>query len=322
MSPYEWRWLGISLAVLAVFLGLSIGFTMTHQGRLPMTPKIDPVKTILSDAMFQHPGVTRIGPNHYRAVIVARQFAFDPAKLEVPVGARVDFYITSADVVHGFELPDSDVNVEVFPGYVAHVHAKFRKTGRFLTVCNQYCGIGHQNMLGDFAVVTKAAYKKNLAAGVALASASAVPLAGVIMVIGPAAIADGKSVFASNCAGCHQATGKGVPGAFPPLAGTLTEYTISAPGRVVLAHILLDGLKGPIKAGAKAYNGVMPAWGTQLKDQQIADVVDYIATAWNNNKALPKSFKPFDPAEIARERTPALSASAVDAERTKLLAHH
>jgi heme/copper-type cytochrome/quinol oxidase subunit 2 len=309
MSRYEWRWIITSLAVLAVFLAMSIGFTMSHPGRLPMTPQTDPVQKILAGPMFSHPGVTRLGPHHYRAVIIARQFAFDPASITVPAGARVDFFLTSADVVHGFELPDSDVNVEVFPGYVAHVHATFRKPGAFLTVCNQYCGIGHQTMLGKFAVLSKAAYQKSLTAATAVAPAGG--MAG--------RIADGKTLFASDCAGCHQATGRGLPGAFPPLAGSLGEYNSPA-GRAVLAHVLLFGLNGPLKANGKSYNGVMPAWA-QLKDGQIAHLLDYIETAWGNAKALPKSFKPFTAAEIAQNRTPALTPAAVAAEHARLPAH-
>ena len=316
MSRYEWRWIVIALAVLAVFLAMSIGFTMSHPGRLPMTPKVDPVGKILAGPMFSHPGVTRLGPHHYRAVIIARQFSFDPASIKVPAGARVDFYLTSADVVHGFELPDSAVNVELFPGYVAHVSATFRKPGRFLIACDQYCGIGHQAMLGKFAVLSKAAWRKSLTAA---ATPAAPALSGVMAAIGPARIADGKAIFSANCAGCHQATGQGMPGAFPPLAGSLGEYD-SAAGRAVLAHVLLFGLNGPLTANGKTYNGVMPAWA-QLKDGQIAHLLDYIETAWGNARALPPSFKPFTAAEIAHDRTPALSPAAVAAEHARLPAH-
>jgi heme/copper-type cytochrome/quinol oxidase subunit 2 len=311
LSRYEWRWIAIALTGLAVFLGLSIGFTMSHRGRLPMTPKIDPVQKILAGPLFSHPGVTRLGPGHYRAVIVARQFSFDPDSIKVPVGARVDFYITSADVVHGFEMPGSNMNVEVFPGYVAHVHERFRHPGSFRTVCNQYCGIGHQTMLGKFAVLSKAAYRKSLTVAAAPAAT------GMIVGIAAAPIADGKTLFGADCTGCHQATGQGLPGAFPPLAGSLSEYNAAA-GRKVLAHILLFGLNGPIKAKGKTYNGVMPAWGAQLKDKQIADLLDYIETAWGNTKALPKFFKPFVAAEIAKDRTPKLTPAMVAAEHAKL----
>lgn len=317
MSRYEWRWLGISVGVLAIFLGVSIGFVMTHPGRLPMTPKIAPVAAILADPMFSHPGITRLGPHRYRAVVIAHQFAFDPALMTVPVDARVDFYITSADVVHGFELPGTVVNVEVFPGYVAHVHQVFHKTGVYLDVCDQYCGAAHQNMIGKFVVATPAAYRQSVAT-----AANPAPAPGLPAAFSTTALAEGAAVYTANCAGCHQATGQGVAGAFPPLAGGLQGYTASAAGRLTITHILLFGLNGPIEAAGKPYNGVMPAWGAQLNDHQIAAVIDYIVTAWSNAKTLPKDFAPLTAASVATTRTPALSAHAVAAERAALPPHH
>ncbi len=306
MSRAEWRWLGISVAFLAVFLGVSIGFVMTHPGRIPTTPKIAPVAALLAGPMFSHPGVIRLGPHHYRAVVIAHQFAFNPATMTVPVNARVDFYITSADVMHGFELPGTVINVEVFPGYVAHVHQTFTKAGTYLAVCDQYCGVAHQDMLGKFVVATPAAYRQSVLAVAKPAVASDRPEAA------------GAVVYAAHCAGCHQATGQGIGGAFPPLAGSLGNYSASAAGRLTITHVLLFGLNGPIKAAGKPYNGVMPAWGAQLSDLQIADVLDYIETAWNTAGSLPKNPVQFTAASTAAARTPALTASAVAAERATL----
>jgi cytochrome c oxidase subunit 2 len=83
---------------------------------------------------------------------VAHIFAFDPAKISVPVGARVTFYVTSADVEHGFSIPDTGVNTMVTPGWVSEVSHTFKKAGTYLLVCNEYCGSGHQLMAGSVEV--------------------------------------------------------------------------------------------------------------------------------------------------------------------------
>ena len=69
-------------------------------------------------------------------------------------------------------------------------------------------------------------------------------------------VAAGRQVFTKNCQACHQATGRGLPGAFPPLVGS--EWAVGSPE--VLARILLNGFQGPVTVAGGTYNGAMPAW--------------------------------------------------------------
>ena len=69
----------------------------------------------------------------------------------MPVGAHVTFYVTSPEVEHGFSVPETGVNTMVTPGWADHTHT-FRTPGKFLLVCNEYCGAGHQIMAGDIEV--------------------------------------------------------------------------------------------------------------------------------------------------------------------------
>jgi mono/diheme cytochrome c family protein len=94
----------------------------------------------------------------------------------------------------------------------------------------------------------------------------------------PSATIDGKVVFTNLCASCHQATGLGVPGAFPPLAGS---SWVTGDERTV-ARILLRGISGPIDVNGVVYNGVMPAFGT-LKDEELAAVGTYIRAGFGNS---------------------------------------
>ncbi len=87
----------------------------------------------------------------------------------------------------------------------------------------------------------------------------------------------GAEVYAT-CSACHQANGQGVPGAFPPLAGS--EW-VNGKGDIPIA-IVLHGLQGPLTVKGQKYNGVMAPWGTTFNDDQIAAVVTYIRSQWGN----------------------------------------
>jgi mono/diheme cytochrome c family protein len=101
-----------------------------------------------------------------------------------------------------------------------------------------------------------------------------------------AAIADpvaaGQRIYANNCASCHQASGQGIPGAFPPVVGS--EWVTGSPETLTL--VLLHGLQGPIEVAGQAYNGAMPAWKDLLKDEEIAAVATYLRQ-WGSNSAPP-----------------------------------
>ena len=93
----------------------------------------------------------------------------------------------------------------------------------------------------------------------------------------------GKKVFAANCQTCHQANGQGVPGQYPPLAGS--EFTNGGSRR--MAMIVLKGLQGPVKVKGQEFgSAVMQPWDKTLTDQKIADVMTYERSDWGN-KASP-----------------------------------
>ena len=115
--------------------------------------------------------------------------------------------------------------------------------------------------------------------------------AALLLLAAPARAAEtaGPALFAQNCSACHQATGRGIPGAFPALAGD--PYVKGDPHPLV--KTLLNG------------RGGMPRFGDQLSDAQIAAVLTYVRGAWGN--ASP----PLTPALVASLRTgPAPSATS------------
>lgn len=88
----------------------------------------------------------------------------------------------------------------------------------------------------------------------------------------------GKRVFNQICITCHQANAQGVPGVYPPLAGS--EWAQGDEQRVI--RIVLDGLNGPIHVEDKDFNNVMAPLGSVLRDEQIANVLTYVRSEWGN----------------------------------------
>ena len=97
-------------------------------------------------------------------------------------------------------------------------------------------------------------------------------------------LAKGKQAY-QTCVTCHQANGLGVPGAFPPLAGS--EWVVGKEDRLV--RVVLHGLGGPIQVKGSTFNGAMPAFGKvpgggyNWNTEKIAQVLSYIRHEWGNN---------------------------------------
>jgi mono/diheme cytochrome c family protein len=111
-------------------------------------------------------------------------------------------------------------------------------------------------------------------------------------------MARGETVYLENCAACHQASGQGLPGAFPPLAGSDYLARELERDRSEVVATALFGLSGPITVNEVEYNGVMPSMG-HLSDDDLAAALTYVFRAWGND------FAAVSVAEVAatRERT-------------------
>ena len=88
----------------------------------------------------------------------------------------------------------------------------------------------------------------------------------------------GKKLFTAHCVSCHQQSGEGVPGQYPPLVGS--RWVLENPQRI--KRILLQGLDGAVTVRGQNFNGNMPAFGTKMRDAHIAGVLTYIRASWGN----------------------------------------
>ena len=89
---------------------------------------------------------------------------------------------------------------------------------------------------------------------------------------------DGAALFASACVACHQANGAGLPGVFPPLAGS--EWV--AGKETTMAAIVLHGIAGSITVKGSNYAVAMPAFKDQFSDEQLAAVLTHVRSQWGN----------------------------------------
>jgi len=110
---------------------------------------------------FSEPGVYQTGPNEYAVYVVAEQFQFRPGTSEpirLPADAEITFYITSADVTHGFNVVGTNINTMAIPGQIARLPVTFEETGTYGIVCHEYCGAAHHEMAGQIVVVPPSQY--------------------------------------------------------------------------------------------------------------------------------------------------------------------
>ncbi|MBL0121196.1 MAG: cytochrome c oxidase subunit II [Betaproteobacteria bacterium] len=196
--------------------------------------------------------------------------------LVVPVGKRIRLLVTSNDVIHGWYVPQLGVNQYGIPGFIKDVWFTAEKVGTYRGQCSQICGKLHGYMPIAVVVKSEADYAKwveeakgkwsNKAAAPVVAVA---PVEDVSKKFTMAELkSQGEKVYAANCVACHQPSGKGMPPAFPPLAGS----------KVVLAsadqqiNIVLNGRP----------NTAMVSFA-RLSNTELASVITYTKNSFGNS---------------------------------------
>ncbi len=133
------KWaLGLSVIFLLILLG-AVLYAKSQAG-------IDVPGCVTGVEPYTEGKVEDLGNNRYQIQYVARMWLFQPMEVRLPVGAEVDIYVVSHDVVHGLQIPGTTVNLMAVPGAMAYAHYKFDKPGVYYVRCHEYCGVGHQNM--------------------------------------------------------------------------------------------------------------------------------------------------------------------------------
>ena len=198
----------------------------------------------------------------------------------VPVGKKVRVIVTAADVIHAWWIPAFGAKQDAVPGFLRDIWFRAEETGTFRGQCTELCGKEHAFMPIVVRVVSPEDYSKWVGERKQVASASAEDASRAWSV--DELLARGEKVYAANCVACHQASGRGAPPAFPPLAGS---KVVTGPEQAQI-DVVLNGRP----------NTAMAAFAKQLSDTDVAAVVTFTRKSWGNKASE------VQPAEVKERR--------------------
>ena len=201
--------------------------------------------------------------------------------LVVPVGKKIRIITTANDVIHSFAVPAFGIKQDAIPGFVRDTWFRAERVGDFYGQCSELCGKEHAYMPIHVKVVSAADYTAWVG-GEMKKMAAKLDDPNKVWTLDDI-LKRGEKVYASNCAACHQANGKGA-GPIKPLDGSAI---VRDADHALQIQKVLHG----------AANGAMPSW-KQLSDTDLAAVITYTKNAWSN-----KTGQLVQPAEIVAQRS-------------------
>lgn len=205
--------------------------------------------------------------------------------LVVPVNTKLRILTTAEDVIHAWWVPELGWKRDAIPGFINDNWAIIEEPGTYRGNCTEICGKGH----GYMPIVVKAVSMQEYEAWVD--DRKALKLAALESqnktLTMDESMAEGEKVYKKQCLMCHQANGEGVPGAFPALAGS--EIALKKENTLEHLYRIIYG------------KNLMPKFGDQLTDLEIAAVTTYERNAWGNNTG--DLIQPKEVAEARKNQT-------------------
>jgi cytochrome c oxidase subunit II len=230
INPAEKR--ALSLAVL--FIAASLGLIAYATWGLGITvPSCIPESKI-----FHHGTITKHADKTYEVHFLSKMWGFEPNKVQVPTGSTLDVYVTSKDVIHGFQILNTNVNLMAVPAVITYARVHLAKPGIYAIVCHEYCGTGHQNMSGAIEVSDQFTD---------------------ISAEGLEAQETGRKILEDkSCLACHSLDGSpGVGPTFKGMWGQTTEF-VDGTKRIVDAPYVREKILNPEKNTVKGFAPLMP----------------------------------------------------------------
>jgi len=185
----------------------------------------------------------------------------------LPINKKIRFLFHSQDVIHAWWVPDLAIKQDAIPGYINDSWALMEEPGTYRGQCAELCGKDHGFMPIVVEAVTQPEYEKWLSDQKAAAAAAAASAEQEWSM--KDLLAKGETVYQANCAACHQASGAGIPGAFPALTGS----PVATGPKAEHINTVLNGRAGTAMAAFKA----------QLDDVDLAAVITYERNALGNS---------------------------------------
>lgn len=161
----ERRW-GMVVGAIILFLLCMMAYMSLHWASMPpvRTETIDPstlhiagefVETNLGSAVEKDGSVT--------LRVLANQYSFTPQCILLPADTPIQVRATAADVVHGFSIDRTNVNLMLVPGYISNFRTRFSEAGEHVMPCHEFCGTGHAAMWAHVQIIDKAEFLRRAA---------------------------------------------------------------------------------------------------------------------------------------------------------------
>jgi cytochrome c oxidase subunit II len=121
IDNFEKKVLGVTLLVIGLFV-----FSLLYAKN---KYKSDVPQCLPYDKAYTEPKINKLDEKTYQVFSVASMWQFEPAEIYIPVGSEVDFFLTSKDVVHGFNISEKNINMMAVYGAINKTTVKFEKPG-------------------------------------------------------------------------------------------------------------------------------------------------------------------------------------------------
>ena len=298
----------------------------------PLPPAAESYVIVQSEWYTQQISGQLMGPNYEKMLaerpdeVVFNGVAFQYRDRPLPVGAgkRVRIYFVNAGpslwssfhvigAIFNAVYPDGDPahaltgvsTYTVGPGAGAIFDLVIPQAGKYAFVDHDFAHvmIGAQ---GIFDVQPPGGAPAPTAPPITQAASAAPPASAAAASAGAASAAAGPykfdaargaSLYTANCTACHQATGTGLPGAFPPLKGNAAVLDVNPATQI---DTILHGAQG-VPIGGVTYPSAMPPFGASLSDADVADIANHERSSWGNQGKLITA----DQVKAARAKRPA-----------------
>jgi cytochrome c oxidase subunit II len=158
----EHRWATVAVVILVLLVAVAT-FSAVHLGAMPQSrvETVDPRTLHLRGEFIESNLGSAVEPDGSVTVrAIGQQYSFTPSCILVPTDTPVTFRATSADVVHGFLVEGTNINLMLVPGYISSLRARFETPGDRLMPCHEFCGLGHEGMWARIRAVDKIAYAR------------------------------------------------------------------------------------------------------------------------------------------------------------------
>lgn len=158
----ERTWAMVAVGIIILLIAMVI-YTGLHWSIMPPSrvELVDPTTLHVSGEFIEsNLGTAREADGSVTVRVVAQQYSFTPQCILVPANTPITFRATSADVVHGFLVMDTNINSMVEPGFISTFNTRFNRPAEHLMPCHEYCGTGHEAMWANVKVIDPAEFNK------------------------------------------------------------------------------------------------------------------------------------------------------------------